>query len=77
MPSGVPMELSGAEAQNTYRNNAFFITQSYALPLQRVTENDFSLADLSAVYIGHSFQYNSCEVPIQYKLFIMCEANSF
>ena len=59
MPSGVPMKLSDAEAQNTYRNNAFFITQSYALPLQRVTENDFSLADLSAVYIGHSFQYSS------------------
>ena len=27
MPSGVPMKLSDAEAQNTYRNNAFFITQ--------------------------------------------------
>ena len=60
MPSGVPMKLSDAEAQNTYRNNAFFITQSYALPLQRVTENDFSLADLSAVY-------HRPFVPVQYR----------
>lgn len=27
-------------------------------PLQRVTENDFSLADLSAVFIGHSIEYD-------------------
>lgn len=59
MPSGVPMKLAGAKAQNTYRNNAFFVEQSFAIPLQAVTERDFSLADLSAVYIGHSFEYNS------------------
>ena len=33
--------------------------RSYALPLQRVTDSDFSLADLSAVFIGHSFEYSS------------------
>ena len=51
MPSGVPMRLTNAKAENIYRNHAFFLTQSYAIPLQRVTENDFSLADLSAVFI--------------------------
>ena len=59
MPSGVPMKLADAEAKNLYRNNAFFITQSYGIPLQRVTEEDYSIAGLSAVYIGHSFEYNS------------------
>ena len=59
MPSGVPMRLADAEAQNTYRNNAFFVTQSYGIPLQRMTESDFSMAGLSAVYIGHSFEYSS------------------
>lgn len=59
MPSGVPMKLADAEAQNTYRNNAFFVTQSYGIPLQRMTEYDFSMADLSAVYVGHSFEYSS------------------
>ncbi|HBL70922.1 putative porin [uncultured Alistipes sp.] len=59
MPSGIPMKLSEAEAENTYRNNAFFVTQSYAIPLQRVTDRDFSLADLSTVYVGHSFEYSS------------------
>jgi len=59
MPSGVPMRLTNAKAENKYRNNAFFVTQSYGIPLQRVTENDFSIADLSSVFVGHSFAYNS------------------
>ena len=59
MPSGVPMKLSSAEAHNTYRNDAVFVKQAIAIPLQRVTDYDFSLADLSAVYIGHTFEYNS------------------
>ncbi|WP_417016164.1 putative porin [Alistipes sp.] len=59
MPSGVPMRLADAEAKNVYRNNAFFVTQSYGIPLQRLTESDFSMAGLSAVYIGHSFEYSS------------------
>ena len=37
-----------AEARNLYRNNAFFVTQSYGIPLQRLTESDFSMANLSA-----------------------------
>ncbi|MDE7123673.1 MAG: putative porin, partial [Alistipes sp.] len=59
MPSGVPMKLADAEARNYYRNNGFFVTQSYAIPLQRVTEEDFSLAGLSSVFVGHSFEYNA------------------
>ena len=59
MPSGVPMKLADAEAENIYRNNAFFITQSYGIPLAPVTERDFSIADLPAVFVGHSFEYNS------------------
>ena len=58
MPSGVPMRLASSEAHNHYRNHAFFIKQAYAIPLQRVTEYDFSLADLSAVYVGHQLEYN-------------------
>ena len=59
MPSGVPMRLADAEATNLYRTHAFFVTQSYGIPLQRLTESDFSMANLSAVYIGHSFEYSS------------------
>ena len=58
MPSGVPMRLADAEAKNTYTNNAFFIKQSYAIPFARVTEYDFSVADLPAIYVGHTFEYN-------------------
>lgn len=59
MPSGVPMKLADAQAQNAYRNNAFFVKQSYGIPLAPVTDRDFSIAALPAVYIGHSFEYNA------------------
>jgi hypothetical protein len=59
MPSGVPMRLASAEAKNRYRNNAFFIKQAIAIPLQRVTEYDFSLADIPSVYVGHQLEYNT------------------
>ena len=58
-PSGVPMKLAPAEAENSYRNNAFFVKQAFAIPLQPVTDYDFSLADLTAIYIGHIFEYNA------------------
>lgn len=57
-PSGVPMKLAEAEAHNSYRNNSFFIKQAIAIPLQPVTDYDFSLADLTAIYVGHVFEYN-------------------
>ena len=58
MPSGVPMRLASSEAHNKYRNNAVFVKQAIAIPLERVTEYDFSIADLSAIYVGHQFEYN-------------------
>ena len=58
-PSGVPMKLAEAEAQNSYRNSSFFVKQAIAIPLQPVTDYDFSLADLSAIYVGHIFEYNT------------------
>lgn len=59
LPSGVPMRLSNSQAENTYRNNGFFVVQSFGIPLLPVTESDFSIAHLPAVYVGHSFEYNS------------------
>ena len=58
MPSGIPMRLAKAEAKNTYRNNAFFIKQSVGIPFVRMTPRDFSMADLPAIYVGHTFEYN-------------------
>lgn len=59
MSTGVPTRLSKSQAKNLYRNNSFFIEQSFGIPLQRVTERDFSIADLSSVFFGHSFEYNA------------------
>jgi len=58
-PSGVPMKLAEAQAENVYRNNLFFIKQAYAIPFVPVTDYDFSVATLPAVYVGHIFEYNS------------------
>ncbi len=59
MPSGVPMRLASSQAENRYRNHTLLLRQVFAIPLQRVTEYDFSLADLSAVYVGHQIEYNT------------------
>ena len=59
MPSGVPMRLAPSEAHNHYRNHSVFVKQAYAIPFERVTEYDFSIADLSAMYVGHQFEYTS------------------
>ncbi len=58
MNIGVPMKLATAEASNTYRNRAITLDQTLAIPLEPVTDRDFSIAHLSAVYLGHSFEYN-------------------
>ncbi len=58
-PSGIPMKLAESEAENSYRNNSFFVKQAYAVPLVPVTDYDFSLAGLPTVYFGHIFEYNS------------------
>ncbi len=58
MAVGTPFKLASAQAQNIYRNTSFFAEQSYGIPLEPVTESDFSISHLSAVYIGHSIEYN-------------------
>ncbi|MFR9603523.1 MAG: putative porin [Rikenellaceae bacterium] len=59
MNIGIPMKLENAEAQNIYRNTSIYVEQSYGLPLEPMGERDFSMADLSAIYFGHSFEYNA------------------
>ncbi len=59
MNIGIPMKLEDAEAQNIYRNTSLFVQQSYGVPLEPMSVHDFSMADISAVYFGHSFEYNT------------------
>ncbi len=59
MPIGVPMKLGDAEATNKYRNNSIFIEQSYGVPLTALDEYDFTMADHTAFYVGHTFEYNT------------------
>lgn len=59
MPTVIPTKLSSADASNRYRNNSIFVEQSYGVPLESMSEKDFSMADKSAFYVGHSFEYNT------------------
>ncbi len=52
----VPMRMSSPS--NTVRSNTFFLQQSLGIPLIRVTENDFTIGDRPAFFLGHSFEYD-------------------
>ncbi len=56
---GIPTKLGDAEAKNQYRNNSFFVVQSYGVPLVPMSDYDFSMEQLPSVYFGHSFEYSS------------------
>ncbi len=56
MPELIDVYLSNAK--NEYKNNVFYLTQSYGMPLRRLSDEDFSIADRSSIFIGHSFQYS-------------------
>jgi hypothetical protein len=52
----VPMRMS--DARNSVRSNTFFLHQSLGIPLIRVREEDFTIADRPALFVGHSLEYD-------------------
>ncbi len=56
LSQNIPMHMS--DPKNWIKNNSYFLTQSYGVPLRRMTEHDFTMADRPAVFIGHTLQYN-------------------
>ncbi|MCC8034687.1 MAG: putative porin [Rikenellaceae bacterium] len=46
------------DAYNLIKDNTFYVTQSYGVPLRKLTEDDFSIADQSSIFFGHAFQYS-------------------
>lgn len=56
LPQNVPVRLS--DARNKMKNNAFFLVQSYGVPLKKLTEEDFSIAGRSSLFFGHAIEYN-------------------
>ncbi len=56
LPQNLTMNLR--DARNIYKGNTFYITQSYGIPLVKVNEEENeTLADVPAVFIGNSFEY--------------------
>lgn len=46
------------DAKNHLRNNTFYAVQSYGIPFVRVRDEDFTIADMPAVFFGHSIEYS-------------------
>ncbi len=56
LSQAIPTRLN--DAQNTIKNNTYYVVQSYGIPLRRLTDDDFSIADRSSVFVGHAFEYH-------------------
>lgn len=56
MAMNIPMRMS--DPKNWIKNNSWFMTQSYGIPMRRVREEDFTIADRPAVFIGHTVEYD-------------------
>ncbi len=52
----IPMRMSSPT--NAVKSNTFFLEQSLGVPLIRLTENDFTIGDRPAFFVGHSFEYD-------------------
>ncbi len=55
IPENIEMNLIGARTQ--IRNNTFYLVQSYGIPLKKLTDDDFSIADRSSLFVGLSTEY--------------------
>ena len=56
LPELIPVNLQNAN--NLIKNNTYYVIQSYGIPLRKLAEDDFSIADRSSLFIGHSLQYS-------------------
>ncbi|MBQ4280438.1 MAG: putative porin [Rikenellaceae bacterium] len=56
LPENIPIRLQ--DARNTIKNNTFYFIQSYGVPLRKLSDEDFSIADRSSIFFGHSFEWS-------------------
>ncbi|MFI3322529.1 MAG: putative porin [Rikenellaceae bacterium] len=58
LPQNLPTNLVGAN--NTFRSNTFYFTQSYGMPFRRLSEDmDDNIRDKSAIFFGHALELTS------------------
>lgn len=53
------IEVNMTDAKNLFKGNTFYASQTYGIPLQRVTDEDFSIADKSSLFVGHAIEYTT------------------
>lgn len=53
---GLPMKM--ADALNKATNTSLYAVQSYGIPFTALTDDDFTMANHTALHIGHAITYN-------------------
>ena len=56
LPENISTQLG--DARNKLRNHSYYVVQSYGIPLSKIDEDDFSIADNSSIFFGHAFEYS-------------------
>lgn len=56
LTQNMPVRLT--DARNMYKNFSVYAIQSYGIPFVRLTEDDFTMGDVPAVYFGHAIEWN-------------------
>ncbi|MDR2935921.1 MAG: putative porin, partial [Rikenellaceae bacterium] len=51
----VKMRLT--DANNVFKGNTFYLTQTFGIPFVKITEDDFTIADKPAVFFGHALDF--------------------
>lgn len=55
-PDIIPVRLE--DASNLYKGNSIYLAQSYGFPLQKVTEEDFSITKKTTIFVGHYSEFS-------------------
>lgn len=56
-PFEIPFMINSG-ASNILKNNTFYTIHTYGIPLRRLSDDDFSMAGVPAIYIGYLLQYD-------------------
>lgn len=56
MPENISVNLT--DSRNEVKSNSYYLIHSYGIPLSRLSSSDFTIADQSILFVGHSFEYS-------------------
>ncbi len=55
--NNIPVNLT--KANNLYKGNTFYLTQSYAQPLRRQKQSELTISEIPSIFFGNSIEYTT------------------